>query len=42
MQTLLALRSGFRTPLFSIRDMILLCITMPALVSVFVFTVLHP
>jgi hypothetical protein len=42
MQTIRALRAGFRAPLFSIRDMILLCVTMPALVSVFVFTVLHP
>jgi hypothetical protein len=42
MQTIRAFREGFRAPLFSLRDMILLCITMPALVSIFVFTVLHP
>jgi hypothetical protein len=42
MTTLRAFRDNFKAPLFSIQDVLLLCVTMPALVSVFVFTVLHP
>jgi hypothetical protein len=42
MQTLLALRSAFRAPLFSIRDMVLLCVAMPALTSLLISLALHP
>jgi hypothetical protein len=42
MNTIRAFRDNFKAPLFSLRDMVLLTIAMPALVSIFVFTVLHP
>jgi hypothetical protein len=41
MQTIRAFREGFRVPLFSLRDMILLCVAWPFAVSCFAFMLLR-
>jgi hypothetical protein len=42
MNTIRAFRDNFRAPLFSIRDMVLLCVAMPALTSLLISLALHP